>query len=140
MSRWHRRKSYRVMKHVGRRQDNSCSQKLYYFLLFRFQPLECSLGRIPGVLVPGGDGIFSGLEFRTSLWDSYFPAASARTTSQRSQESLQTLAKRHGINPKTVARWRRPTVQLPAPNGRKTLLTVTKTRPPLRWDYTPSGG
>lgn len=43
---------------------------------------------------------------------------SARTTAavrraiQRSQESLQTLAARHGINPKTVAKWRkRLTVQ-----------------------------
>lgn len=42
---------------------------------------------------------------------------SARTTqavrrAQRSQESLQALATRHGINPKTVAKWRkRPTVQ-----------------------------
>lgn len=43
---------------------------------------------------------------------------SARTTAavwhaiQRSQESLQALAKHHGINPKTVAKWRkRPTVQ-----------------------------
>ena len=43
---------------------------------------------------------------------------SARTTQavraaiQRSQESLQTLAARHGLDPKTVAKWRkRPTVQ-----------------------------
>lgn len=43
---------------------------------------------------------------------------SARTTQavrraiQRSQESLQALAARHGINPKTVAKWRqRTTVQ-----------------------------
>ncbi|GAC1603781.1 MAG: hypothetical protein NVS3B25_32650 [Hymenobacter sp.] len=43
---------------------------------------------------------------------------SARTTQavrgaiQRSPESLQALAARHGINPKTVAKWRtRPTVQ-----------------------------
>ena len=43
---------------------------------------------------------------------------SARTTQavraaiQRSQESLQTLAARHGVDPKTVAKWRkRPTVQ-----------------------------
>ena len=38
---------------------------------------------------------------------------SARTTAavrraiQNSQESLRVLAKRHGINPKTVAKWRR---------------------------------
>ncbi|PXV72599.1 hypothetical protein C8R14_1111, partial [Nitrosomonas eutropha] len=38
---------------------------------------------------------------------------SARTTAavrraiQNSQESLNVLAKRHGINPKTVAKWRK---------------------------------
>src|SRR3954469_11236079 len=43
---------------------------------------------------------------------------SARTTAavrraiQHSQESLRLLAKRHGINPKTVAKWKkRPSVQ-----------------------------
>ena len=43
---------------------------------------------------------------------------SARTTAavrraiQQSQESLRSLAKRHGINPKTVAKWKkRPSVQ-----------------------------
>ena len=43
---------------------------------------------------------------------------SARTTAavhraiQHSQESLRVLAKRHGINPKTVAKWKkRPSVQ-----------------------------
>jgi transposase-like protein len=43
---------------------------------------------------------------------------SARTTAavrraiQHSQESLRSLAKRHGINPKTVAKWKkRPSVE-----------------------------
>jgi len=43
---------------------------------------------------------------------------SARTTAavrraiQQSQESLRVLARRHGINPKTVAKWKkRPSVQ-----------------------------
>jgi transposase-like protein len=43
---------------------------------------------------------------------------SARTTAavrralQHSQESLRALARRHGINPKTVAKWKkRPSVQ-----------------------------
>ena len=43
---------------------------------------------------------------------------SARTTAavrraiQHSQESLRSLAQRHGINPKTVAKWKkRPSVQ-----------------------------
>src|ERR1700720_4352013 len=30
-----------------------------------------------------------------------------RRATQRSQESLRTLAKRHGINPKTVAKWKK---------------------------------
>src|SRR5437762_5213787 len=30
-----------------------------------------------------------------------------RRAIQRSQESLRTLAKRHGINPKTVAKWKK---------------------------------
>lgn len=35
-----------------------------------------------------------------------------RRTIEHSQESLQALATRHGINPKTVAKWcKRPTVQ-----------------------------
>src|SRR3712207_3838313 len=38
--------------------------------------------------------------------------ASVRRAIQQSQESLRVLAKRHGINPKTVAKWRkRPSVQ-----------------------------
>ena len=55
---------------------------------------------------------------------------SARTTQtvrraiQRSQESLQTLAIRHGIKPKTVAKWRkRPTFQ-DAPMGPAPVSTV----------------
>ncbi|MEO6807458.1 MAG: transposase, partial [Edaphobacter sp.] len=40
---------------------------------------------------------------------------SARTTEavrraiQHSQESLRTLARRHGVNPKTIAKWRKRT-------------------------------
>ncbi len=38
--------------------------------------------------------------------------ASVRRAIQHSQESLRVLAKRHGINPKTVAKWKkRPSVQ-----------------------------
>ena len=58
---------------------------------------------------------------------------SARTTVamraaiQRSQESLQTLATRHGINPKTVAKWRKRTTTTDAAMGpmpASTVLTV----------------
>ena len=55
---------------------------------------------------------------------------SARTTSairaaiQRSQESLQTLANRHGINPKTVAKWRKRPTTTDAPMGPTPVSTV----------------
>lgn len=50
---------------------------------------------------------------------------SARTTAavrraiQHSQESLIALSKRHGINPKTVARWKRRTAVTDLPTGPK---------------------
>ncbi|RZJ58399.1 MAG: IS481 family transposase [Hymenobacter sp.] len=55
---------------------------------------------------------------------------SARTTQairrsiQRSQESLQALAKRHSIDPKTVAKWRKRTTTTAAPMGPKSASTV----------------
>ena len=55
---------------------------------------------------------------------------SARTTQalrraiQRSQESLQALAARHGINPKTVAKWRRRPTVTDAPMGPAAASTV----------------
>ncbi|GAB2943281.1 hypothetical protein GCM10027048_04880 [Hymenobacter coalescens] len=55
---------------------------------------------------------------------------SARTTQavrraiQRSQESLQSLAQRHGIAPKTVAKWRKRTSTQDAPMGPKPASTV----------------
>lgn len=38
--------------------------------------------------------------------------AAMRRAIQKSQESLITLAKRHGVNPKTVAKWRAGTTKL----------------------------
>jgi transposase InsO family protein len=55
---------------------------------------------------------------------------SARTTQavrraiQRSQESLQSLAQRHGINPKTVAKWRKRSTTQDAVMGPKPASTV----------------
>ena len=55
---------------------------------------------------------------------------SARTTAairaaiQRSQESLQALAVRHGINPKTVAKWRKRATVQDAPMGPAPASTV----------------
>ncbi len=42
-----------------------------------------------------------------------------RRTIQHSQESLSVLARRHGINPKTVAKWRQRTTVQDAPMGPK---------------------
>src|SRR6476620_6036457 len=42
-----------------------------------------------------------------------------RRAIQRSQESLGTLAKRHGINPKTVAKWRKRSSVVDLPTGPK---------------------
>ena len=42
-----------------------------------------------------------------------------RRAIQRSQESLRTLAKRHGINPKTVAKWKKRRSVADLPTGPK---------------------
>src|SRR5438067_1883726 len=42
-----------------------------------------------------------------------------RRAIQRSQESLGTVAKRHGINPKTVAKWRKRSFVADLPTGPK---------------------
>src|SRR6266404_499026 len=51
-----------------------------------------------------------------------------RRAIQHSQKSLRTLAKRHGINPKTVAKWKRRTSTADLPTGpkiaRSTVLSV----------------
>ena len=55
---------------------------------------------------------------------------SARTTAavrraiQHSQESLQGLATRYSINPKTVAKWRKRPTTADAPMGPKPVSTV----------------
>ncbi len=42
-----------------------------------------------------------------------------RRTIQHSQESLRVLARRHGINPKTVAKWKKRTSTADVPTGPK---------------------
>src|SRR3979411_82193 len=42
-----------------------------------------------------------------------------RRAIQRSQESLRTVAKRHSINPKTVAKWRKRSLVADLPTGPK---------------------
>jgi transposase-like protein len=50
--------------------------------------------------------------------------AAIRATIQRSQESLQALAKRFSINPKTVAKWRKRSTLSDAPMGPRPASTV----------------
>ena len=51
-----------------------------------------------------------------------------RRAIQHSQESLRALARRHGINPKTVAKWKRRSSIIDLPTGpkhrRSTVLTI----------------
>ena len=51
-----------------------------------------------------------------------------RRAIQHSQASLRTLARRHGINPKTVAKWKKRTSTADVPTGPKeaksTVLTI----------------
>jgi transposase InsO family protein len=42
-----------------------------------------------------------------------------RRTIQRSQESIRALARRHGVNPKTIAKWKRRSATADAPMGPK---------------------
>src|SRR4051812_12298782 len=56
------------------------------------------------------------------------PTAAVRRAIQNSQESLRVLARRHGINPKTVAKWKKRTSAADRPTGlkapRSTVLTL----------------
>jgi len=52
------------------------------------------------------DGAFLSHESKDASWDRFYmgaPPETIRRAIQHSQESLRTLAKRYGINPKTVA-------------------------------------
>ncbi len=73
-------------------------------------------------IVPGSDGVFFGPGFSHEiraqlLHGSARPTQAVRRSIQRSQESLQTLAKRHGLKPKTVAKWRKRATTMDAPMG-----------------------
>ena len=54
--------------------------------------------------------------------------AAVRRAIQHSQESLRALAKRHGINPKTVAKWKKRDTAADLPTGPRnphsTVLTI----------------
>ena len=60
--------------------------------------------------VPDFDGASSSHDSKEALWDKFYTAApprrAARLAIQNIQESLRALAKRDGINQKTVAKWK----------------------------------
>ena len=84
-------------------------------------------------LIPGFDGAFFSLDWKDALW-ARFSTAAPRTTEairraiQHSQESLRALAKRYGINQKTVAKWKKRTSVADLPTGpkepRSTVLSI----------------
>jgi len=83
------------------------------------------------VLVPEFDGAFPRVEGGTTgqvLHRGATTTAAIRRAIQHSQESLRTLARRHGINPKTVAKWRGRCTVADLPTGprapRSTVLSL----------------
>lgn len=80
--------------------------------------------------VPAFDGVLFSHQWRDALWDKYFTRAPARSRAvrraiQQSQESLIILANRHGITPKTVAKWKRRTSVHDLPTGPKQAKSTT---------------
>jgi len=100
--------------------------------------------RLNRCFIPGIDGSFLSSESREALWARFFMEApqslssggqsptrgtkAIRRAIQHSQESLRVLAKRYGINPKTVAKWKKRTSVADLPTGprepRSTVLSV----------------
>jgi transposase-like protein len=64
------------------------------------------------------------------LHESARTTAAVRRAIQHSQESLRVLARRHGINPKTVSKWKKRTSAADLPTGpkapRSTVLTLAE--------------
>jgi hypothetical protein len=60
-----------------------------------------------------------------------------RRAIQHSEESLRALARRYGVNPKTVAKWKKRTAVTDLPTGprepRSTVLTVTDKLSDIAW-------
>ena len=81
-------------------------------------------------LIPDFDGAIFSLEWGDALWARFFTAAphslpsgltrgteAVRRAIQHSQESLRALAERHGINQKTVAKWKTRATVADMPTG-----------------------
>src|SRR3954469_21140299 len=86
--------------------------------------------------VAGFDGALFSLEWKDALWAKFCMGAPARgrqcvarsSIVKHSQASLRVLARRHGINPKTVAKWKKCTSAADRPTEpkapRSTVLTL----------------
>ena len=84
-------------------------------------------------LVSSFDGAFLSRDLKDALWAKFLHGSATTTEAvrraiQHSQASLRALAKRYGINPKTVAKWKGRTSVADAPTGpkepRSTVLSV----------------
>jgi transposase-like protein len=83
-------------------------------------------------LIPGFDGASLSAESKNALWPGLHRSATTteaiRRAIQHSQASLRALAKRYGINQKTVAKWKKRTSVADLPTGPKqaksTILSV----------------
>ena len=102
--------------------------------------MTSQIGLGTNCLVPAFDGVILSIEWRDALWAKFYTAAphslpsrrrgteAIRRAIQNSQESLIWLVKRYGINPKTVAKWRKRTTVSDTRTGptdpKSTVLTI----------------
>ncbi len=84
-------------------------------------------------MIPGFDGTLFSREWKEALWVRFTTVAPRRLRRsveryRHSQESLRALARRYGINPKTVAKWKRRGAVADRPTGprdpKSTVLSV----------------
>ena len=84
-------------------------------------------------MIPEFDGALFSREWREALWSQVLHGSATTTEAvrraiQHSQESLRTLARRYGINQKTVAKWKRRSSVADLPTGpreaRSTVLSI----------------
>ncbi|MEY2943274.1 MAG: hypothetical protein RLY97_1288, partial [Pseudomonadota bacterium] len=99
----------------------------------REKPLSANVRsmRFIRCLVPAFDGVMLNHQWKDSLWDRFYMGAPGRQRQsveryhpvlqrgRRRQESLIALSKRYGINPKTVAKWKKRTAVKDLPTGPK---------------------
>jgi transposase-like protein len=72
-------------------------------------------------LIPGFDGAVFSQEWKDALWARFSTGAPPRRRRSVAQSSIasepEDLARRYGVNPKTIAKWRRRTSVADLPIG-----------------------